>query len=62
VVDLARKSGLGNTKPLSCAAVMLFFADSYEISQMTQFHFNTLALSILYKKCLGRTGRMAARI
>ncbi len=62
VLYLARKSGLGDAKPLGSATVMLLFADGYEISQMSQFHINTLVLSILYKKCLGRMGHIAAKL
>jgi len=43
---LARERGLSNAQASGCPPVMLFLADSNEISEMSQFHTDTLTLSV----------------
>jgi hypothetical protein len=46
ILDLARERGLSNAQASGCPPVMLFLADSYEISEMPQFHTDTLSVSV----------------
>ena len=46
ILSLARQCGLRHAQPLSRAPVVLLFADRQEISQVPQFHINTLQVLI----------------
>jgi hypothetical protein len=42
ILNLARQCGLCLAQPLSRSPVVLFFADRQEVSQVSQFHIDTL--------------------
>jgi aryl-alcohol dehydrogenase-like predicted oxidoreductase len=46
ILDLARERGLSQAQASRCPPIMLFLADSYEISEMPQFHTDTLSASV----------------
>jgi hypothetical protein len=46
ILNLARKRRLSDTQPARSAPVMLIFADCNEVSEMPQFHSDTLPRSV----------------
>ena len=46
ILNLARKSRLGHAKPLRGPIVMLLLSNGHEVSQMSQFHFDTVPLLV----------------
>ncbi|HZI49913.1 MAG TPA: hypothetical protein VFD75_19090 [Pyrinomonadaceae bacterium] len=46
ILDLARERGLSQAQASRCPPIMFLLADSYEISEMSQFHTDTLSVSV----------------
>jgi hypothetical protein len=45
-LDLAGERGLSDSKPLCGASVVLILSNRHEIAQMSQFHTDTLSVSV----------------
>ena len=46
ILNLTGKGGLNDAKTLGGASVMLFLANGHEISQMSQFHIDTVSVLV----------------